>query len=438
MTVRGPMLVRENRIVRYIADGVIADDGWVGEFSRFPGKARDDIRIADGVICPPFVDNHIHIPQHPIRGHFMDGVGTNPEQGRLIAGLNRNVFPAEARCSDPEYTRQCVSEFQRETLSKGVIGGIAYMTVHASAARIALEMLPDTWSVGLVMMNQNCPEYLRTDEGNFERDADGLARDFGKRYVVTDRFAVACSSQLRRRGVAIAARHGLHTQTHLNEQLKEKHFVEEQLYPGQSYTRVYESDGLLDHRAIMAHCVHMKPDELELLARKRSIIAHCPTSNTLLGSGIMPLDSVIDYGIDYWICTDVGASPTTSLLNEMVQFLKVHAGRSNRATPSEALLRTTADSPHSFIEIAVDPNVLARCTTADDVIAKAILEMPASQSHEMKSAMDVLATGCCDAGPHLDLLTDDVNHTARRLDDKVRRVTLAGKVVYEASAANPR
>jgi guanine deaminase len=441
MIVRGPILLREDGEIRYLADGVVASD-WIGEFSRFPGRERRDIRKADGVICPPFFDNHIHIPQHPIRGHFMDGVGADPEQGRLIAGLNRNVFPAEALCADPEYTKQCVAEFLRETRSKGVIGGCAYMTVHASAARIALEMLPATWSVGLVMMNQNCPEYLRTDEANFDRDAEGLARDFGDRYIVTDRFAIACDSPLRKRGVAIARKHRLTMQTHLNEQLKEKRFVEETLYPGETYTGVYERDGLLEPESIMAHCIHMKPPELLALERTRARIAHCPTSNTLLGSGIMPLDAVRDHGIDYAICTDVGASPTTSLLNEMAQFLKVHAGRSRYATPSEAMNRTTMNwgkpFANSFIEIGVNADVLAKCATADEVIAKAILEMTSSQGGEMKSALDVLATGCCDAGPEIDRLTDDVNATVRRLDDKVRRVTFDGKIVYEASTAKPR
>jgi hypothetical protein len=218
--------------------------------------------------------------------------------------------------------------------------------------------------------------------------------------------------------------------------LREKQLVEEQLYPGQNYTEVYERDGLLDHRAIVAHCVHMKPDELDALRRKRALVAHCPTSNTLLGSGIMNLDAIVDHDIDYAICTDVGASPTTSLLNEMAQFLNVHAGRSRHATPSAALLRTTTRLEHSFIEINVDWEKLGRCTTADEVIAKAILEMPDTQSDEMKGALDMLATGCCDAGPHLDLLTENVNQTVRRLENKVRRVTLDGKVVYE-STANP-
>ena len=55
----------------------------------------------------------------------------------------------------------------------------------------------------------------------------------------------------------------------------------------------------------------------------------------------MPLDKIIERKIPYAICTDVGASTTTSILNEMAQFLKVHSGRSNHATPTEALYRST-------------------------------------------------------------------------------------------------
>ena len=54
--------------------------------------------------------------------------------------------------------------------------------------------------------------------------------------------------------------------------------------------------------------------ELDLVAQHRgACIAHCPTSNTLLGSGIMPLDRICQHGIEYAICTDVGASPTPGL-----------------------------------------------------------------------------------------------------------------------------
>ena len=55
----------------------------------------------------------------------------------------------------------------------------------------------------------------------------------------------------------------------------------------------------------------------------------------------MSLDAVLSHKISYAIATDVGASPTVSMLAEMNRFLQVHAGRSKHATPSEALYRAT-------------------------------------------------------------------------------------------------
>lgn len=445
--VRGPILnPRRDGGVDFIADGILAGDEngkitYVGSAAGFADTSR--ARRAGGIICPPFVDAHIHIPQHPIRGKFMDGVGLAPPGGRLLAGLERNVFPAEGRCAIDDYTAATVEAFRRDTLAHGVVGGAAYMTVHAAATKQALEHLPATWQVGMVLMNQNCPPYLRTDEEHLERDVENLAA-FGERCIVTDRFAVAVNSQLRRRAVELAKNLSLRMQTHLNEQIGEKRFVEQSLYPdSKSYTHVYHRDGLLDRRPILAHCIHMRDDEFERVAQTSAVIAHCPTSNTLLGSGVMPLDKVIDRGIDYAICTDVGASPTTSILNEMAQFLKAHAGRSHRATPQEALYRTTFAAarvlglddelgrfdigrPMSFIEItssrAVSPG-----ESADDVIRGHLLEMSGDDLHRHRPRFDELERHGLDTGPALSELERDVADTAARLDQKIARVVLNGR-----------
>jgi len=328
-----------------------------------------------------------------------------------------------------------------------VIGGAAYMTVHPVATRAALEILPPTWSVGLVLMNVNCPRYLCTNETTVEQDISALADDFGRRLIVTDRFAVAVNAPLRQRAAALARELNLRMQTHLNEQKAEKRFVEHVLYDT-SYTNVYDRDGLLDREPILAHCIHMTDEELETIAAKRCAVAHCPTSNTLLGSGIMPLDAMLDRGIPFAICTDVAASPTVSLLAEMAQFLKVHAARSARATPSEALYRATlaaaeimgfADTigsfaignPMSFVEVRARPGL----GDADKIIAENLLGLPSDwrtrySTGRFAIALDCLAAGEMDLGPELQLLEHDVRETARKLDNKVAAVTIAGREIW--------
>ncbi|HUB24333.1 MAG TPA: amidohydrolase family protein [Tepidisphaeraceae bacterium] len=373
--VRGPLLIpSDDGTVAFHSDGALASDEtgtirFAGDWKSLGVKAPT--RPSRGVMMPPLIDIHTHIPQHPIRGQFLEGVPLEVPGGRLLAGLQRNVFPTEAKCREADCVQRIVARFYADTLKHGVVGGATYMTPWALATEIALKTLPPAWSVGLVLMNQNCPENLRTDEEALDRDLIRLAQQFGPRLIVTDRFAVAVNSPLRKRAAKIAGELGLRTQTHLNEQPGEKEFVETKLYPDRaSYTDVYLTDGLLDYQCIAAHCIQMRDEEWKILADTGSAIAHCPTSNLLLGSGLMPLDRVREHRIPFALGTDVGASPTVSMLAEMARFLAVHQGR---ATPAEALYRATLapakilglsdqlgrleiGRPISFIEVEPMPN----------------------------------------------------------------------------------
>ena len=285
--IRGPLLnPRNDGSVEFFPDAaligdergkIIAVGHWNDVVAKYP-NAQDRARIADGWILPPMLDAHIHIPQHPIRGRFLEGITGSPPGGPLLAGLERNVFPAEGRCADPAIARSVIEDFREDTLAHGVIGGAAYMTVHTPATRDALELLAPEWSVGLVLMEQFCPTYLRTDDANLDRDVASLASDFGRRLIVTDRFAGAVDSPLRRRGVELSRRFDLRMQTHLNEQRAEKAWIEG-LYPeAVSYTDVYARDGLLQRAPILAHCIQM---------RRTSMICLPPRTNWR-GRGSLP------------------------------------------------------------------------------------------------------------------------------------------------------
>jgi guanine deaminase len=462
--VRGPVLnPTATGGVDYWPDGVIVGDDrgrivaaghWEAVAVRL-NLAADEVPRSPGIILPPLLDAHIHIPQHPIRGRFAEGIGADPPGGRLLASLEQNVFPAEGRCESPAHARHVVAAFAADTLAHGVVGGAAYMTVHPRATRIALEQLPEEWSVGLVLMNGRCPPYLRTDERSLADDVAALAGDFGRRLIVTDRFAVSVDTPLRKAGVALARRYGLRMQTHLNEQRAEKRLVEQALYAdAASYTDVYRRDGLLDCEPILAHCIQMRPEEFAMVAATASAIAHCPVSNTLLGSGVMPLDAVRAGGIPFALCTDVGASPTTSLFCEMAEFLKVHAGSGTVVTPEEALWRTTlaparilglADRlgsfapglEYSFIEVAGE-SAGPPATAADAILGGLLLMSPAeieawrSGTDPRAAAMRRLREEGLDWGHDLAALDADVRATAERLRNRVMRVTRVGRTAWQA------
>lgn len=446
MIIRGPILnPRGDGSVEWIPDGVIIGDakitfiGTYGEFKK-QNLTGTPARQSKGIILPPFLDAHIHVPQHPIRGRFAEGVVGDPPEGRLLAGLNRNVFPTEGKCSDLEYARATIRAFLQDTLSQGVIGGAAYMTVHPAAAREALRILPPHWHAGLVLMNQNCPEYLRNNESTIDRDLRSLAEEFGSRCIITDRFAVACSSELRRIGVQVAKDYSLRTQTHLNEQVREKQFVEKTLYPTHaSYTDVYRADGLLHHRPLLAHCIHMTQDEWRMLEDSQSVVMHCPTSNLLLGSGIMKLDEVREHGLDYAICTDVGASPTTSMLLEMAQYLMIHP----QACATEALYRVTlapakileldreigsfeTGKAMSFIEVKTPTIAFA---SAEDAIRGGLLNGD-QIGGETQEVIEKLRTLSPVNNAQLDRMIVETRSRAAKLESTIQSVTIEGKCAF--------
>ncbi len=434
-------------------DGNIRYVGAWAEIPHTPGPEFPPIRRSLGLMVPAFLDCHTHIPQFPIRGRFTEGVEGNPPEGRLLAGLNRNVFPEESRSEDSEYAADVIRAFEHDTCRQGVLGGATFMTVHVRAARRALEILPPAWSVGLVLMNQNCPPYLRTDETRLEQEVAELAAEFGNRLILSDRFAVAVDTPLRVRAATLAARHALRMQTHLNEQRIEKAYVERELYPGyESYTDVYRRDGLLDNAPILAHCIQMRADEWDILAATpQAAVAHCPSSNTLLGSGTMPLDAVHDRQIPYAICTDVGASPTTSLLAEMAQFLRVHAAGEETArlfaTPAEALFRVTVaparilglanefgafatGKPFTFLEIHTGGETYR---DADTAIRSGLLglSMADIERRAASPALRTLSRHGLPWGPELAGVTEDLFQGGYRLEQKVLRVTQRGQTLWE-------
>ena len=138
----------------------------------------------------------------------------------------------------------------------------------------------------------------------------------------------------------------------------------------------------------------------------------------------------------------------------MVQFLRVHRGRSAAATPREALFRTTlapaqilgldyrqgsfdTDKEFSFLEVAGGkPSVEA---SADEAILTGLLEVPPSDfpryefGGEFSLAMGRLEARGLEVGPDLAKLTTDVEQTAQRMISKVQRVTLAGKEAFARS-----
>jgi cytosine/adenosine deaminase-related metal-dependent hydrolase len=111
--------------------------------------------------------------------------------------------------------------------------------------------------------------------------------------------------------------------------------------PGETGIRLLAAEGLLGSNLVVAHCVHVDDEEIELLATHGVGVAHCPRSNGYLGCGVAPLEELRSAGIAVSIATDSPAStPSFDLFEEIRSAIigaRARAGRPDALSAADAL-----------------------------------------------------------------------------------------------------
>jgi cytosine/adenosine deaminase-related metal-dependent hydrolase len=142
-----------------------------------------------------------------------------------------------------------------------------------------------------------------------------------------------------RASAELARRHGVHLHTHLCETIDEERYCVET--HGQRPVTFAESLGWSGPDVWFAHAIHMAPEETARLGRSRTGVAHCPTSNMRLGSGIAPVLAQRDAGMRVGLGVDGSASNDGShLLAEVRQaMLLQRVAHGARAMSARGALR---------------------------------------------------------------------------------------------------
>jgi guanine deaminase len=137
------------------------------------------------------------------------------------------------------------------------------------------------------------------------------------RYAVTPRFSVSCTEAMLDacRALLDEAPTALFT-SHVNESPGEIDFVRDLFPESRDYVDTYERAGLLRECSVLAHNVHVSDDELNRLAASHAAVAHGPSSNAFLASGIFPMARHVAHGVRFGMGTDVGAGTGLSMLKE--------------------------------------------------------------------------------------------------------------------------
>jgi guanine deaminase len=181
---------------------------------------------------------------------------------------------------------------------------------------------------GKVLMDRNCPEFLRDSAASGYAESQALIERWHGRdrllYAVTPRFApTSTREQMRLAGRLFTEHPGVYLQSHVAENVGEVAWAG-QLYPeARSYLDVYERFGQLGARSVFAHCIWLDDADRARMSARGAAISFCPTSNLFLGSGLFDLERASDAGVRVGIGTDVGAGTSFSMLQTLNEAYKV-------------------------------------------------------------------------------------------------------------------
>ena len=137
--------------------------------------------------------------------------------------------------------------------------------------------------------------------------------------IITPRFAPSCSSELMHGLGALQRETGLPVQTHISENKNEVALVGKMFPDHESYTHVYDNHGLLGPKTILAHCVHLTEEEVDLIKLREAKISHCPASNSAITSGTAKVRWLLEKGVEIGLGTDMSGGYSPSILEAVRQ-----------------------------------------------------------------------------------------------------------------------
>lgn len=311
----------ENDGLLVVADGKIIDRGPFLEVrERHPDTPIETFR--DKLICPGFIDAHVHYPQLGVMASYGH---------QLLDWLQLYTFPREAAFADPEFAAKQARKFVGELLRHGTTSALVLCTVHPGSVDALAHAALDVdmrLVLGKVLMDRNAPaDLLDSPQSSYDDSAQLIAKwhERGRlAYAITPRFAGTSSREQLALAGSLRRQHpSVYVHTHLAENRAEVAWMRELFPEREHYTDIYSHYGLLGERSVLAHGIYLNHAELRILADTRSVIAFCPSSNLFLGSGLFPLTRVKQYGVSVALATDVGAGTSLCQLRTLADAYKV-------------------------------------------------------------------------------------------------------------------
>jgi 5-methylthioadenosine/S-adenosylhomocysteine deaminase len=283
----------------FVEEGAIAArDAAAHTLARATAAAGRPLRRlnANGMwVLPGFVQTHVHLCQTLLRN--------GPDDLPLLPWLSTHVWPGEA--AHDEATLEVSARLGlAELLAGGTTSVLDMGTAHHTDAvfrAAAASGVRVTSGNALMDDPETNPPGLFVETRAALAESDRLARTWhggngGRlRVAFCPRFAVSCTDRLLRSVGERARTEGFLVHTHASENADEVALVVQRT--GRRNVRYLDDAGISGPHVVLAHVIHTDTDERAILAGRGTTVAHCPSSNLKLASGICPVPEYRAQGI---------------------------------------------------------------------------------------------------------------------------------------------
>jgi len=291
--------------VAVTGDSIVA----VGD-SAHEYTAKQTVDCGGKVVMPGLVNAHTHAPMALLRG-LADDL-------RLDVWLMGYMMPVEREFVSPDFVTLGTGLACAEMIRSGItcFADMYYFEEHVAKATAAAGMR--------ALCGQTVLKFPSPDAASYE-DSLALARDFITRWkdhplivpAPAPHTPYTCTAEILQACSALAAEFDVPLHIHISETLLEVENSRKE--HGMPVVPWVKKQGLFDAKVLAAHCVHIDEGEMRTLLHAGAGVAHNPTSNLKLASGVAPVVKMLEVGLNVGIGTDGPASN-----NDLDMFTEVH------------------------------------------------------------------------------------------------------------------
>jgi len=282
----------DNRISSFIPIERIDRQGYEGKIYDYP----------DLTLIPGFVQTHVHLCQTLFRG-LADDL-------QLLDWLQKKIFPFENA-----HDKNSLKISTKLGINELLLGGTTTLLDMGTLRHqeVVFEEMISSSIRGysgkcLIDENELYPSFKSSTENELKY-MNELANEFHNaeegriRYGFAPRFVLSCSEELLKETKSMMNDFpGSVYHTHSSENKNE--ITEVRKKYNKENIEYFDSINVLDDHTVLAHCIHLNENEKQILKNKNVKVAHCPSANLKLGSGIANIPDYIERGISVSIGAD--------------------------------------------------------------------------------------------------------------------------------------